>query len=66
MPSKLTGMSAASTWPTGPDWRASAPVAYQAVPVCRPSWYSENTKVNATSARLSPSLSMLIRYTAPG
>ena len=61
VPSKLTGIVSARTCPAGPGWRASAPVAYQAVPVCVPSCSSENTKVNATSAWLSPSLSMLIR-----
>ena len=45
----------------GSGWRAWAPVAYQAVPVCLPFSYSENTNVNATSAWLSPSVSMLIR-----
>ena len=39
----------------------SAPVAYQAVPVWVPFSYSEKVKVNATSAWLSPSVSMLIR-----
>ena len=38
-----------------------APVAYQAVPVCLPFSYSEKVNVNATSAWLSPSVSMLIR-----
>ena len=38
MPSKLTGMPSASTSPAGSGWRAAAPVAYQAVPVCCPSW----------------------------
>ena len=59
--SKLTGMNEASTSPTGPGWRAWAPVAYQAVPVCLPFWNSENVNVNATSACASPSVSMLIR-----
>ena len=40
----------------GSGWRAWAPVAYQAVPVCLPFSYSENTNVNATSAWLSPSV----------
>ena len=61
MPSKLTGMSAASTSPAGSGWRACAPVAYHAVPVCLPFSYSEKVNVNATSAWLSPSVSMLIR-----
>ena len=61
VPSKLTGMSEAITSPPGSSWRATAPVAYQAVPVCFPSASSENTNVNATSAWLSPSVSMLIR-----
>ena len=61
VPSKLTGMSEASTSPAGSSWRACAPVAYLAVPVCVPFWYSENMNVNATSAWLSPSVSMLIR-----
>ena len=51
----------ASTSPAGSGWRACAPVAYQAVPVCLPFSYSENMNVNATSAWLSPSVSMLIR-----
>ena len=59
--SKLTGMSAASTSPAGSGWRAWAPVAYQAVPVCVPFSYSENTNVSAMSAWLSPSVSTLIR-----
>ena len=37
VPSKLTGMASASTSPPGSGWRAWAPVAYQAVPVCLPS-----------------------------
>ena len=61
VPSKLTGMDEASTWPPGSAWRAWAPVAYQAVPVCVPFSYSEKVNVNATSAWLSPSVSMLIR-----
>ena len=61
VPSKLTGMPSASTSPPGSAWRAWAPVAYQAFPVCLPFSYSENTNVNATSAWLSPSVSMLIR-----
>jgi hypothetical protein len=61
VPSKLTGISAASTSPAGSRWRASAPVAYQTVPVCLPFSYSENSNVNATSAWWSPSVSMLIR-----
>ena len=61
VPSKLTGMSAARTSPAGPGWRAAAPVAYLAVPVCRPFSYSEKVNVNATSAWWSPSVSMLIR-----
>ena len=61
VPSKLTGMSVLSTSPAGSGWRACAPVACQAVPVCLPFWYSENTNVNAMSAWLSPSVSMLIR-----
>ena len=61
VPSKLTGMSSLSTSPTGSGWRACAPVAYLAVPICLPFSYSENTNVNATSAWLSPSVSMLIR-----
>ena len=50
-----------STSPAGSGWRACVPVAYQPVPVCLPFWYSEKVKVNATSAWLSPSVSMLIR-----
>ena len=50
-----------STSPAGSGWRACAPVAYQAVPVCLPFSYSEKVNVNATSAWLSPSVSMLIR-----
>jgi hypothetical protein len=61
VPSKLTGKPSASTSPPGSGWRAWAPVAYHAVPVCVPSCSSENTKVNAMSAWLSPSVSMLIR-----
>ena len=61
MPSKLTGRDVVSTWPTGPGSRAWAPVAYQAIPVCAPLSSLENVKVNATSACMSPSLSMLIR-----
>ncbi len=61
VPSKLTGKSRASTSPAGSGWRAWAPVAYQAVPVCLPFSYSEKVKVNAMSAWLSPSVSMLIR-----
>ena len=61
MPSKLTGIDSASTSPAGSGWRAAAPVAYQAVAVCRPPWYSEKVKLNATSASESPSLSMLNR-----
>ena len=38
VPSKLTGISLLSTSPAGSGWRACAPVAYQAVPVCLPSW----------------------------
>jgi hypothetical protein len=61
VPSKLTGIDSASTSPAGPGWRARAPVAYQAVPVCPPLSYSENTNVNAMSAYASPSVSTLIR-----
>ena len=61
VPSKLTGTFEASTSPAGSGWRACAPVAYQTVPVWVPFTYSENTNVNATSAWLSPSVSMLIR-----
>ena len=61
VPSKLTGKPSASTSPPGSAWRAWAPVAYQAFPVCLPFSYSEKTKVNAMSAWLSPSVSMLIR-----
>ena len=61
MPSKLTGMDSVSTSPPGSGCRAWPPVAYQAVPVCLPFSYSENTNVNAMSAWLSPSVSMLIR-----
>jgi hypothetical protein len=57
--SKLTGRESVSTWPTGSGWRAWAPVAYQAVPVCVPLLYPEKVKVNATSA--CRSVSMLIR-----
>jgi hypothetical protein len=42
--------ASAITSPAGPGWRACAPVACQAVPVCVPFWYPENTNVNATSA----------------
>ena len=45
----------------GSGWRACAPVAYRAVPACLPFWYSEKVNVNAMSAWLSPSVSMLIR-----
>ena len=41
--------------------RASAPVACQKVPVWAPFSYSEKVNVNAMSAWLSPSVSMLIR-----
>ena len=63
MPSKLTGIDSASTCPAGSGWRAWSPVAYQAVPVCAPPWYSEKVKVKvkATSACASPSVSTLIR-----
>ena len=61
VPSKLTGKSAPSTSPAGSARRASAPVACQAVPVCVPFSYSEKVNVNAMSAWLSPSVSMLIR-----
>ena len=44
-----------------PGWRACAPAAYVTVPVCVPFTYSEKVNVNATSAWLSPSVSMLIR-----
>ena len=50
-----------SSSPAGPGWRAWAPVAYQAVPVWVPFWYAEKVNVNAMSAWLSPSVSMLIR-----
>jgi hypothetical protein len=45
----------------GPGLAGLGSGGYQAVPVCRPSLYSENTNVNATSAWASPSVSMLIR-----
>ncbi len=61
VPSKLTGIDSASTSPAGSGWRAWAPVAYLAVPVCLPFSYSEKMNVNATSAWSSPSVSMLIR-----
>ena len=61
MPSKLTGIDSASTWPAGRAGGPPAPVAYQAVPVCLPPSYSEKVKVNATSACASPSVSTLIR-----
>jgi len=48
VPSKLTGTASASTWSAGSGWRAAAPVACQAVPVCLPFSYSEKVKVNAT------------------
>ena len=60
MPSMLTGIVSASTSPVGSGWQAWGPVAYQAVPVCRPLWYSEKVKMNATSACASPSVSTLI------
>jgi hypothetical protein len=66
LPSKLTGMDSASTLPAGSGCWASGPVAYQAVPVWAPFWYSEKVNVNAMSASASPSVSMLIRWTAPG
>jgi hypothetical protein len=50
VPSKLTGMSLLSTSPAGSGWRACAPVAYLAIPVCLPFSYSENTNVNEMSA----------------
>src|SRR5262252_657428 len=59
MPSKLTWNGPASTSPAGSGWRAWGPVAYRAVPVCRPPWYWEKVKVNATSARASLSVSTL-------
>ena len=61
VPSKLTGKESASTWPAGSGCWASEPVAYQTVPVWLPFWYSENVSVNAMSARVSLSVSMLIR-----
>jgi hypothetical protein len=42
-------MDCASTSPAGSGWRAWAPVAYQAVPVCVPFSYAEKVKVNAMS-----------------
>jgi hypothetical protein len=39
-----------STSPEGSGWRAWLPVAYQALPVCRPSSSSENVKLRAASA----------------
>jgi hypothetical protein len=47
--------------PAGSSWRASLPVARQAFPVCVPFSYAEKAKVNAMSACMSPSVSMLIR-----
>jgi hypothetical protein len=50
VPSKLTGMFPARISPAGPGWRACAPAAYHALPVCLPFSYSEKVNVNATSA----------------
>jgi hypothetical protein len=58
---KLTGMDELSSSPAGPGWRAGAPLAYQAVPVCLPLSTWEKVKVNAASAYASPSESTLTR-----
>jgi hypothetical protein len=52
--------------PAASGERASAPEARYTLPNCRPPCDFKKVKLIATSVSASPSLSMLIRYTASG